>query len=60
MKTVKCPKCRNPAQWNDNPHRPFCSEECKQRDLGGWANEEYSVPDERTGVPEEGSEPDEG
>jgi hypothetical protein len=28
----------------DNAYRPFCSERCKQIDLGAWANEEYRVP----------------
>ena len=40
----KCPNCGQPAQWQDNPHRPFCSERCKLIDFGRWANEEYCVP----------------
>ena len=27
----------------DNPARPFCSERCKLIDLGGWAEERYSI-----------------
>jgi len=27
----------------DNPFRPFCSERCKNVDLGAWANENYRV-----------------
>jgi endogenous inhibitor of DNA gyrase (YacG/DUF329 family) len=45
MKT--CPNCGKPAEWQDNPHRPFCSERCKLIDFGRWANEEYRVPAER-------------
>lgn len=26
------------------PYRPFCSERCKQIDLGAWADEQYKVP----------------
>jgi endogenous inhibitor of DNA gyrase (YacG/DUF329 family) len=42
----KCPNCGQPASWQDNPHRPFCSERCKLIDFGRWANEEYRVPAE--------------
>jgi endogenous inhibitor of DNA gyrase (YacG/DUF329 family) len=47
---VNCPTCGKPVEWRaENRHRPFCSERCKQIDLGAWANEEYRVP---------GSDPD--
>ncbi len=41
---MKCPTCGKPAEWKDNPFRPFCSERCKMVDLGRWVNEEYRVP----------------
>jgi uncharacterized protein len=41
---MKCPMCHRPAEWENNPHRPFCSERCKLIDFGAWANEEYAVP----------------
>ena len=41
---VKCPICQTLALWENNPFRPFCSEQCKQRDLGKWATEDYSMP----------------
>lgn len=41
---MKCPTCERPAQRQDNPFRPFCSERCKLIDLGRWVNEEYRVP----------------
>jgi uncharacterized protein len=44
---MKCPNCGKPAEWQDNPHRPFCSERCKLIDFGRWANEEYRVPAEQ-------------
>ena len=40
---IKCPICRKPTQWEDNPNRPFCSERCRIIDLSKWASEEYSV-----------------
>jgi endogenous inhibitor of DNA gyrase (YacG/DUF329 family) len=45
---MKCPACHRPTAWEDNPHRPFCSERCKLLDFGAWANEEYKVPAEET------------
>ena len=44
MKEVNCPRCKKTVPWQNNPFRPFCSEECKNHDLGKWANEEYRVP----------------
>lgn len=41
---MNCPICGKPTVWQDNPHRPFCSERCKLIDFGKWADEEYSVP----------------
>ena len=43
---VRCPACRKPTQFADNPHRPFCSERCKVHDLGNWAAERYRIPGE--------------
>ena len=43
--TVKCPTCGKTVEWSEkNPFRPFCSDRCRQIDLGAWANEEYRVP----------------
>ncbi len=46
-KTVRCPRCGNPAQWQGNPFRPFCCEKCRLVDLGRWADEDYRVAGER-------------
>ncbi|WP_027856141.1 DNA gyrase inhibitor YacG [Marinobacterium jannaschii] len=41
---LNCPQCGKKMEWNSNsPFRPFCSERCKQIDLGAWANEEYQI-----------------
>ncbi len=41
---VKCPICRAETAWENNPHRPFCSNRCQLIDLGAWAGEKYRVP----------------
>ena len=47
MKTVACPRCQKAVPWSlDNRFRPFCSERCKQMDLGAWASEGFRVPAE--------------
>ncbi|MEK8088888.1 DNA gyrase inhibitor YacG [Thermithiobacillus plumbiphilus] len=46
-----CPRCRQPAIWEGNPYRPFCSERCRLIDLGAWASEDYRVPSTETAQP---------
>jgi endogenous inhibitor of DNA gyrase (YacG/DUF329 family) len=42
---VRCPQCGQPSRWTpENRWRPFCSERCKQIDLGAWASGSYRVP----------------
>jgi uncharacterized protein len=41
---VKCPTCRKETPWENNPHRPFCSDRCQLIDLGAWAQERYRIP----------------
>lgn len=44
-KTVACPACGGPSLYAaSNRFRPFCSERCRQVDLGAWASEEFRVP----------------
>ncbi len=41
---VKCPTCSKEVRWvPENRFRPFCSERCKQIDLGAWATEKYRI-----------------
>lgn len=41
---VACPTCGKDVRWEaESRYRPFCSERCRQIDLGAWANEEYRV-----------------
>jgi hypothetical protein len=42
--TLACRRCGKITTWQGNEFRPFCSERCKQIDLGAWANEDYTIP----------------
>lgn len=58
---IKCPVCKKVTTWEENPHRPFCSERCKLIDLGKWASEEYRIEGkEPAGGEEEEKKEDEG
>jgi len=42
---VKCPSCQKEVEWRpESTFRPFCSERCRQIDLGAWASESYRIP----------------
>ena len=44
MAVVACPTCSRSVEWNSaNRFRPFCSERCKNVDLGAWASEKYAI-----------------
>ena len=44
-RTVVCPTCGGDSVYSPaNRYRPFCSERCKQIDLGAWASEEHKIP----------------
>jgi len=51
---VRCPHCGGDSVYaSSNAFRPFCSERCKNHDLGAWASEEFRVaaeapPDDQT------------
>jgi endogenous inhibitor of DNA gyrase (YacG/DUF329 family) len=50
---VRCPSCKGWASWKENPFRPFCGENCKNRDLGKWAMGDYRIPVEEENPSEE-------
>lgn len=53
MAVVQCPTCRTDVVWNaTSPFRPFCSERCKNVDLGAWASERYAI----SGEPDDGQD----
>ncbi|MCL2308937.1 MAG: DNA gyrase inhibitor YacG [Proteobacteria bacterium] len=42
--TVACPQCGASVAWAPTSRwKPFCSERCKQLDLGAWADESYRI-----------------
>lgn len=46
-KIVQCPGCSGDSVYAvRNVYRPFCSERCKNLDLGAWASESFRVPTE--------------
>jgi endogenous inhibitor of DNA gyrase (YacG/DUF329 family) len=43
---VDCPACGGLSLYApSNVYRPFCSERCKQSDLGAWASEQFALPE---------------
>ena len=56
---VRCPACGGESVFAaSNPFRPFCSERCKNMDLGAWASERFRVaaepPQEDAPLPDPG------
>jgi len=41
--TIRCPICKRKVPIKD-PNMPFCSDRCRQIDLGNWATEKYAIP----------------
>jgi endogenous inhibitor of DNA gyrase (YacG/DUF329 family) len=39
---MKCPICKRPVNLKD-PDAPFCSNRCREIDLGNWAMEKYVI-----------------
>lgn len=52
IQEAPCPTCRKMTAWHDNPHRPFCSDRCRTRDLAAWATESYRLPAESVPEPD--------
>lgn len=46
-----CPNCGKPMS---PPHKPFCSQGCRDRDLIAWLSDGYRIP----GPPSEADEQD--
>lgn len=58
-RTVKCPTCRKETAWENNPHRPFCSERCQLIDLGAWVSERYRIPGQEIELTDKDEDEDE-
>jgi endogenous inhibitor of DNA gyrase (YacG/DUF329 family) len=41
----KCPICKTETDSTVHADFPFCTERCRERDLGNWATEKYTVSD---------------
>ncbi len=39
----RCPICKKPRV---EEHAPFCSQRCRDRDLGAWLSDSYALPAE--------------
>ena len=44
---IKCPICKKKFEYSSSKSRPFCSERCRDIDLGHWISGSYSVPSEQ-------------
>lgn len=53
--TIRCPICEKQFDPAASPAMPFCSDRCRQIDLGRWLREKYSVPVERKDEEEDGA-----
>ncbi|MDY0744320.1 DNA gyrase inhibitor YacG [Paucibacter sp. R3-3] len=54
---VRCPTCGGDSVFApSNLWRPFCSERCRQIDLGAWASESYAV-EAKPPSPDDADEP---
>jgi endogenous inhibitor of DNA gyrase (YacG/DUF329 family) len=40
---LRCPICKKPVDAATDAEFPFCSERCREHDLGNWAMEKYKV-----------------
>ena len=55
MSPVTCPTCGKKFEIAASKSMPFCSDRCRQIDLGRWLNEEIAVPYQE--VAEDGRRP---
>ncbi|PQO42190.1 DNA gyrase inhibitor YacG [Blastopirellula marina] len=44
MASLRCPTCRHLFESDYTVAMPFCSERCRQIDLGQWLDEEHAIP----------------
>lgn len=58
VEDIKCPNCGQTTKWQNNEHRPFCSERCKLIDFGAWASESYKIPTQDASANNDTSDPE--
>jgi len=44
MSSIVCPVCGDSFEPDLSVTMPFCSERCRQVDLGRWFDEDYGLP----------------
>ena len=47
MSQIICPVCEQKFDPEHSPAMPFCSDRCRQIDLGRWMDQRYGLPIER-------------
>jgi endogenous inhibitor of DNA gyrase (YacG/DUF329 family) len=52
MSSLKCPVCQRDFDSDKSDALPFCSERCRQIDLGRWLDEKYGLPYESPEQPD--------
>jgi uncharacterized protein len=54
---MTCPICKKPVKLKD-PEAPFCSERCREIDLGNWATGKYVISTPAYLSPDRDPDPD--
>ncbi len=57
MAARRCPVCGKAFDPERSPALPFCSDRCRQLDLGRWLDEKYGLAYEPEEKPEEPKPP---
>jgi len=55
---MRCPICNRPVRLEDK-ESPFCSERCREVDLGLWATDQYVISTPAEEMPEQSGEDEE-
>lgn len=55
---MRCPICNRPVRLEDK-EAPFCSERCREVDLGLWATDQYVISTPAEEMPEKSREDEE-
>jgi uncharacterized protein len=55
---MRCPICKKEVAFDD-PNMPFCSDRCREIDLGNWATGKYVIPGPEPFAGQEQEQPDE-
>lgn len=50
---IHCSQCKTKFEYFESKYRPFCSERCKQVDLGKWLTESYAIEAEPASIESE-------